>query len=79
MRILVIVIALIAGLIGLAMSVCGGVFLLAAGGSMSGEGGGVALLALPSIVVGALLVWACVKIVRGARRPPAPLPPSDNP
>jgi hypothetical protein len=62
MRFVVIAMALLIGLIGLGMSVCGGTFLLS---SLAGhiDGAWEVLLPLGSLAVGALLLWVCVKMI----------------
>ena len=71
---LTILFALIFGLGGLLMSSCGLIFLVAGGGS------GVAVIALPAFIIGALLIWAAYALVKSRKKadepPAAPSPPS---
>ena len=62
LRLLSVVAAVIVGMIGLAMSLCGGGFLL--GGGFSYMEWPWVLLALGSLAAGVLLIWACRAILR---------------
>jgi hypothetical protein len=71
MRFVVVAIVLVIGLIGLGMSMCGGVFLFSSLiSSLNGnfQGGWVLLLSLGSIAVGVLLLWVCEKIYGSVKR-----------
>ena len=62
MRVLAIVGALVLGMIGLFMSLCGGGFLVM---SLATQGaGGIAVIAVPSMLLGGFIIWLCVKILR---------------
>ncbi len=63
MRALTIVAALLLGLIGLLMSLCGGGFLLTTRPDM-----GIAVIAVPSVLAGLLLIWGCAALLRRAAR-----------
>jgi hypothetical protein len=67
MRILGIVTALLLGLIGLLMSLCGGGFTLVA--VLSGDRGmlGVLAISLPSLAFGLSFVWGAMKLKDRAR------------
>lgn len=62
MRIVVIVAALIVGLVGLGMSICGGAFLLNSHVD-SLQGAWFLLLPLGSIAAGVSLIWICLKMI----------------
>jgi len=60
---------LVLAAVGLAMSLCGGVFTFA--GLTTREMSGVLLISVSSLVAGAALVWfATRKLLAGAARPP---------
>jgi hypothetical protein len=62
MRILGIVAALLVGLIGLLMSLCGGGFTLMAVFAHHMSASGVLVISLPSLVAGVLLILAAMKL-----------------
>jgi hypothetical protein len=64
MRVLLILIALLLGLIGLFMSVCGGGFAFTA--LFRGFTPALALIAIPCAIVGVMLIVASVSLVRRA-------------
>jgi hypothetical protein len=80
MRILLILGALLLGLLGLFMSLCGGGFFIRVAyeavadtfrsGPSQDWPGGMVLLAVPAVcaVVGATLCWSCAKFIRKAMR-----------
>jgi len=69
-RTLVIVGALLLGLLGLFMSLCGGGFTVMGFGLGEEGSSGVLALAVPSLLLGLGLIWLCVRILR--RVPPEP-------
>ena len=58
-------IAIVLGVIGLLMSTCGLLFI---GLSMPNDVGGVAFIAVPSIVIGGGLLWAGIALWKSWRR-----------
>ena len=67
MRVLAVLAALFVGLIGLAMSLCGGGFLLAA---LSPFNPALLLLTLGSLAVGILLLWGASSLLKKGTTPP---------
>ena len=67
LRVLAVLAALFLGLIGLAMSLCGGGFLLMSLPSFNWQ---LALLELGSIAIGLLLIWGAFRLVERADKPP---------
>jgi hypothetical protein len=70
MRIVNIIVTLLAGLVGLFLSVCGGVTAI----SMGTRAGGVILLALGCLAVGILILVAAGRALRRALRDDTPPP-----
>lgn len=64
MRVFVIVSALLLGLIGLGMSLCGGGVMIMTAASPGGEIGYVLPIAVPSLIFGILFAWLSVRILR---------------
>jgi hypothetical protein len=64
MRVLVVVGALLLGLIGLGMSLCGGGLMMIATSSPGTELGSVLAIAVPCLLVGIFFVWLSVIILR---------------
>lgn len=69
-KILAFIVMLLLGLVGLAMSVCGGGFLFSALLSGGGDAVAVAGIAVPTLVVGAVLAWVSWRVLRNLRRAP---------
>jgi hypothetical protein len=63
-RVLIVVAALVLGLIGLLMSVCGGGVVLMTISSPGGQIGSILMIAVPSVLFGILFVWVSVVILR---------------
>ena len=74
MRVLTILAALLLGLIGLFMSVCGGGFMLTALFTARDLGGigFIAVIAIPSAIFGVGLIGASIRLVRRAAPPEEP-------
>jgi hypothetical protein len=70
MRIVNIIMTLLVGLVGLFMSVCGGVTAI----SMGTRAGGIIILALGCLAVGVLILVAAAKALRRAMRDDTPPP-----
>jgi hypothetical protein len=63
-RVLIVLAALVLGLVGLLMSVCGGGVMLITISSPGGELGSILAIAVPSLLFGILFVWLSVVILR---------------
>jgi choline-glycine betaine transporter len=69
LRVLTVLGALLLGLIGLAMSLCGGGFLLSSG--IAPFNLGMVLITVPCIVVGIALLWGAAKLLKQASGEPS--------
>lgn len=61
-RALMIVMALLLGIVGLLMSLCGGGFSLMSMGDSGAAG--ILAMSVPSVFLGIGLIWLCVRILR---------------